>query len=88
MPQLMQLEEGLTCCNLLSSVRNNPKVLEPILSQNGCNNQYTSDEFLDQVTAEFSSSQIRKNKEIDVYKYFCDFIVDLNVPGGGMYIFS
>jgi hypothetical protein len=87
MPQLMQLEEGLTCCNLLLSVRNHPKVWEPILSQNGYNNQYTSDEFLDQVTAEFSSSQIRKNKEIDVYKYFCDFIVDLNVAGG-MYIFS
>ncbi len=82
MPQLMQLEEGLSSCSILSSVRNHPNVWEPLLSQGGYNNQYTADEFIDQVTAEFSSSQIQKNKEVNVYKYFCDFIMDLNVPDG------
>lgn len=82
MPQIMQLEEGLSSCNVLSSARKHSKIWEPIFLQSGYNNQFTPDEFLDQVIAEFSSSQIDKNKEINVYKYFCDFVMGLNNSDG------
>ena len=82
MPQLMQLEKGLISCNILSSARKHPKIWEPIFLLNGYNNQFTPDEFLDQVIAEFSSSQKDKNREINVYKYFCDFVMGLHDSDG------
>ena len=85
MPQIMQLEEGLSSCNILSSARKHSKIWQPIFLQSGYNYQFTPDEFLDQVIPEFSSSQIDKNKEINVY--FCDFVVSLN-NSDGRYNFS
>ena len=84
MPQLMQLEDGLTTCSILSSARKYPQIWKPtgILCQTAHKNQLTPDEFLDQVVANFSSSQIHKQKEIDVFKYFCDFIMALDVNNG------
>ena len=34
-------------------------------------------EFLDDLIPVFSESQIRKNTEIDVYKYFCDVMISI-----------
>ena len=82
MPQLMQFEDGLNSCHLLSSARMSPKVWQPIFSQTGCKNQFTSDEFLDEVVAEFSETQAKKRKEVDVYKLFCDFIMTLDDMNG------
>ena len=57
-------------------------VWKPIFSLTGYKSQFTADEFLDEVVAEFSESQIRKSKEVDVFKYFCDFIITLNDSNG------
>ena len=78
----MQLEEGLSSCNVLSSARMHPKIWEPILLKNGCNNEFSPDEFLDHVVAEFSSSQVDKNRELNVYKYFRDFVMGLDNTSG------
>lgn len=41
------------------------------------------EKFLDQLVVQFSLPQQCKEAEIDVYKYFCDFIVGSQYHGSG-----
>ena len=41
----------------------------------------SANDFLDQLVANFSLSQVAKEKEIDVYKIFCDFLQSLDGKG-------
>jgi hypothetical protein len=40
----------------------------------GSSKAKSPDEFLDDLKVKHSQSQLRKEKEIDVFKYFCEFI--------------
>ena len=74
MPQLMQLEEGLSSCDVLDSMREHPQLWEKVFHKKGSSEDITADDFLDQLVANFSVGQREKEKEIDVYKIFCDFL--------------
>lgn len=74
MPQLMQLEEGLSSCGVIASIREHPQLWEKVFLKKGSSEDITADDFMDQLVANFSAAQREKEKEIDVYKIFCDFL--------------
>lgn len=78
MPQLLQLEEELTCCNLLTAVKKLPKIWKPFFVP-GNTFHLSADEFLDQVMADYNISQSTRSKEVDTFKYFCDVIMKFDV---------
>lgn len=41
---------------------------------------------MDELVAEFSLSQMQKDKEIDVYKIFCNFLLAINQGKGGLFV--
>ena len=65
--------QGLSNCGILSAIRSNPDIFEPVFTI-GYSTQIKPEMFIDQLEVEFSTSQLLKAKEIDVYKYFCNFI--------------
>ena len=77
----MQLQQGLSNCGILSAIRSNPDIFEPVFTP-GHSTQIKPEMFIDQLEVEFSTSQLLKAKEIDVYKYFCDFIDSLDQEEG------
>eukprot|EP00794_Sanderia_malayensis_P013170 gene13169-14520_t len=81
LPQMLQLMEGLKCHGILSSLREFPTTWKPVFTE--CNNNVglNGDEFLDEIVALFSSKQVEKEKELYVYKLFCDFILTLDNDG-------
>ena len=81
LPQIMQLEEGLNCCGILASMRENPKLWELVFKLSNDSFKISAEKFLDQIIPTFSSSQILKEKEIDVYKIFCDYVQAMEVEG-------
>lgn len=44
-----------------------------------------ADEFLDQITVNFSESQLRRDAEFDTYKFFSDVIE--TIDNGGIFLF-
>lgn len=67
-PMLDQLRMGLESFCLLEEVRSSKDILEPL--------------FLDSVVAEFSEDGTNaKTKEINIFKYFHDFIMDCSETG-------
>ena len=82
MASIMQLAEGLISCDVLLSARKQPNLWRPIFIP-GLSTPITPVEFLDQITVNFSISQLYKEIEIDVYKYFCDFIEELSYDLNG-----
>ena len=77
----MQLEEGLNCCGILASMREIPKLWEPVFDLGNDSFKISPEKFLDQIILTFSSSQIFKEKEIDVYKIFCDYVQAMEAKG-------
>jgi hypothetical protein len=82
------LQQGLSNCGVLSTIRSSPHLFKPVFTPG--HSQYIAPEkFLDELCVEYSSSQLLKAKEIDVFKYFCDFIDSLDSeqnPGSTCYI--
>lgn len=74
LPEIMHLEEGLKSCGVLTSMIENATLWEPLFAPNQMASTITPDGFLDEINVEFSSSQAYKEKEIDVYKLFCDYV--------------
>ena len=81
LPQMMQLEEGLNSCGLLTSMRENLKLWEPLFDPDNTSLKLSAEKFLDEIIPTFSCSQICKEKEIDVYKIFCDYVQTLDIEG-------
>ena len=86
LPQMMQFGEGLNSCGVLTSMRENPLLWEPLFDPNNASFKFSPDNFLDEMIPKFSSSQIYKQKEIDVYKIFCDYVQTLDIEG--LFFFS
>jgi hypothetical protein len=61
LPQVLQIACGLARCDLLTPIRNNPKIWQPVF-ESGNVFRLSSDEILDQSIVEFSESQIKKKK--------------------------
>ncbi|KAJ7354872.1 hypothetical protein OS493_029427 [Desmophyllum pertusum] len=80
LPQLMQLEEGLNVCGLLNAIQQYPDVWKPVF-QAGELFQVSAEKFLDEAEVQYSSSQFKKEKEMDTYKAFCDAIQMLEDGG-------
>ena len=78
----MQLQEGLSACNVLSSAIENPALWKTVFVP-GFARSISPETFLDQLVVQFSLPQQCKEAEIDVYKYFCDFIVGSQYHGSG-----
>lgn len=77
----MQLEEGLNVCGLLNAIQQYPDVWKPVF-QAGELFQVSAAKFLDEAEVQYSSSQFKKEKEMDTYKAFCDAIQMLEDGGG------
>ena len=82
LPQLLQIESGLAKCDLLTHIRNNPKVWQPVF-ETGNMFKVSSGEILDDSVVEFSESQILKEFEIDTHKYFSDALESMDHGGKG-----
>jgi hypothetical protein len=79
LPQLMQLEEGLSSCGLLESIHQFPDIWKPIFTQSD-RFKMSADQFLE-AAVEYSTSQISKDLEINTYKFFCDVIQSIYEEG-------
>ena len=80
LPQVLQIESGLARCDLLTPIRNNPKIWQPVF-ESGNVFRLSADEILDQSIVEFSESQIKKEAESNTYKYFCDVLEAIDNGG-------
>ena len=71
-----QLISGLDSFGVLAELRKHREIMEPLLTIDGAANfLVTSDLLLDHLTIECSpQGSNRKAPEIDVHKYFCDYI--------------
>ena len=83
MPQIMQLQKGLSACNVLSSARENPALLKTVFVP-GFARSIIPEKFLDELVV---VSQRCKEAEIDVYKYFYDFSVGSQYHGLGVKLY-
>lgn len=77
LPALLQITHGLETCGLLETVRKYPDVWQPVF-ETGNIFAISATEFLDNLNAQYSSSQIQKHAEIDCFKFFCDVIESMD----------
>lgn len=70
----MQLQEGLSSCGVITPVQENPCLWENVFSFTKHSERLTAEGLIDQLVANLSITQIQKEKEIDVYKFFSDFL--------------
>ena len=74
--QLIQLQDGLSSCCVLQDIRKSPDVWKPVFTESQLF-QLSHSQFIENLVPEFSESQVRKEKETDVFKLFNDFIEDV-----------
>ena len=84
LPQLVQIESGLDECGIVSHLRRNQEIWKPVFASGNCFT-ITADEFLDNMIVNFSESQIRKDAEINTFKFFSDVVT--SIDAGGMFDF-
>ena len=81
-PMLDQLRMGLESFCLLEEVRSSKDILEPLFVEGRISFKPTGDLILDSLVAEFSEDGTNaKTKEINIFKYFHDFIMDCSETG-------
>ena len=73
----MQLQNGLTSYGVLDTIRRCPNLWASALVSGICKPQ-SPDEFLDELEVKYSQSQLLKEKEVDVFLYFCEFVQSLD----------
>ena len=83
MPMLDQMISGLQSFGVLDCLRSNKKDLEPLFVQSAVFVP-NAEVLLESIEAEFSEAgSNRKDKEVDVFKFFHDFVEDLHCDGPG-----
>ena len=65
---ISKLEEGLKTYGLLKSIREHPLIWEPVFVS-GSAPSLTATAFLNELLVDFSLSDVKKQKEIDVFYY-------------------
>lgn len=61
-------------------MRRNTETWKPVFANGNCFT-ITADEFLDQMIVNFSESQIRKDAEMNTYKFFSDVMASIDAGG-------
>ena len=83
MPMLDQMISGLQSFSVIDCLRSNKKDLEPLFVQSAVFVP-NADVLLESIEPEFSEAgSNRKDKEVDVFKFFHDFVKDLHSDGPG-----
>lgn len=77
LPQLMQLEEGLSTCQVLQSIQKFPNVWKVVFLESE-EFKMTADKLLDEAVVEYNTSQLLKDKEITTFKLFSDVMMLLD----------
>ena len=78
---LNQIMEGLRCFGTCDLIKEFPDLLEPVFVQCGCF-LLKPEEFLEDIRGEFSEPGSNyRQQEIDIYKYFNDYVEDENHDG-------
>jgi len=87
LPQLVQMENGLDECGILNHMRRNTQIWKPVFASGNC---FTiiADEFQDNMTVNFSESQICKDAEITTFKFFSDVLTTIDAGGILMFFYS
>ena len=81
MPMLHQISSGLQAFGILDAIEKHPKLLEPVFTKSSFFKP-NADTFIDNMVGSFSEDGSNdKLAEIDVYKYFTDFIEDCECSG-------
>ena len=81
MPMLHQISSGLQAFGILDAIKKHPKLLEPVFTKSSFF-KLNADTFIDNMEGSFSEDGSNdKLAEIDVYKYFTDFIEDCECSG-------
>ena len=82
-PMLDQLRMGLESFCLLEVIQSSKDILRPLFVEQGSSSfRPTRDLILDNVVTEFSEDGTNaKIKEIDIFKFFNDFMVDYSETG-------
>ncbi|XP_028402261.1 uncharacterized protein LOC114525236 [Dendronephthya gigantea] len=78
LPMLDQLAAGLSSFGVMDALRENRLIMEALfVAKHSKYYMPTTDQFLDGIYAVFSEDgSNRKDKEVDVHKFFCDFVQD------------
>jgi hypothetical protein len=80
-PMLDQIGSGLQLFGILDSIKKHPQLLEPVFTESSFFKP-NADTFLGNMMGNFSEHGSNdKLLEIDVYKYFTDFIEDCEYSG-------
>ena len=77
-PMLDQLTTGLSSFGVIDAVKENRVIMEPLfVAKHSTYFVPTTDQFLDDTDAAFrEDGSNRKEKEVDIHKFFCDFVQD------------
>ncbi|CAB3978943.1 G2 M phase-specific E3 ubiquitin- ligase-like [Paramuricea clavata] len=78
LPMLDQLTAGLSSFGVMDAVKENRVIMEALfVAKHSTCFVPTTDQFLDGIDAAFSEDgSNRKDKEVDIHKFFCDFVQD------------
>ena len=77
LPALLQITYGLEGCGLMGTIRRYPEIWRPVF-ESGNIFTITAEEFLENLNADYSESQISKLTEVDCFKFFCDVIESMD----------
>ena len=78
LPALLQIKGGLDVCGLMNTIKSHPDVWRPVFECGTILFKITADEFLDSLDVQYSTSQMRKQEEVDTFKFFSDVIEKLD----------
>lgn len=81
LPQIMQLESGLIACGLMAHMKNSPELWRSLFDSGNTMFQVSAEELLDDMTINYSTSQLLKEKEVDTYKSFSDVLEAIGAGG-------
>ncbi len=78
LPMLDQLTNGLSSFGVMDAVKENRIIMQTLfVAKHSIHFVPTADHFLDGIDAAFSEDGSNlKEKEVDIHKFFCDFVQD------------
>lgn len=76
LPQVIQFQDGLSSYGILDTMRKSPDLWKPVFTNSELF-KLSANNFIENLVAEFSESEILKTKEVDAFKLFNDFVEDL-----------
>jgi hypothetical protein len=85
MPMLDQMVEGLRSFGVLGCIKQNAKLLKPVFT-NYATFKVQAEIFLENIVGDFSETGSNfKEVEVNIFKYFSDYVEDCEDPGKILY---